>query len=152
MTSRKHRVPFRDFSTLSAEDREMAEKNKVNGMIRDPQRYYFTVFGQPGGDGRWGLSIEGHHLSLNYTLDKGDVVSSTPEFFGTNPALIDAGPGRSIRVLGPEEDLARQVLKLCNAEQAKIAHVDTKAPDDLRVGALAPRPAKATTVKPHAVG
>ncbi len=33
MTARKQRIPFRDFSTLSAEDRERAERNKVNGEV-----------------------------------------------------------------------------------------------------------------------
>lgn len=33
MTSRKQRVPFRDFATLSAEEREMVERNKVNGAV-----------------------------------------------------------------------------------------------------------------------
>jgi hypothetical protein len=107
---------------------------------RNPGKYYLSVFGTPSDSGKWGWRVEGHHLSLNYTLDKGDVIGSTPEFFGTNPALIDAGPGRSIRVLGPEEDVARQILKLCTLDQAKIAHVDTKAPDDLRVGPNAQQP------------
>jgi 4-carboxymuconolactone decarboxylase len=31
--SRKQRVPFRDFSTLSAEDREMGDRNMVNGKV-----------------------------------------------------------------------------------------------------------------------
>ena len=33
MISRKQRLQFRDFSTLSAEDREMAERSKVNGSV-----------------------------------------------------------------------------------------------------------------------
>jgi alkylhydroperoxidase family enzyme len=33
MTERKQRVPFRDFSTLSAEDRQMAERTQVNGKV-----------------------------------------------------------------------------------------------------------------------
>ena len=33
MTERKQRVPFRDFSTLSAEDREMGERAQVNGKV-----------------------------------------------------------------------------------------------------------------------
>ena len=33
MTARKQRIQFRDFSTLSAEDREMGERNKVNGEV-----------------------------------------------------------------------------------------------------------------------
>ena len=31
--------------------------------IRDPELYYFTVFGEPSGAARWGLSVEGHHVS-----------------------------------------------------------------------------------------
>jgi 4-carboxymuconolactone decarboxylase len=33
MTERKQRVPFRDFSTLSAEDRELGERAQVNGKV-----------------------------------------------------------------------------------------------------------------------
>src|SRR5580704_7631419 len=33
MIERKQRVPFRDFSTLSAEDREMGERAKVDGKV-----------------------------------------------------------------------------------------------------------------------
>jgi 4-carboxymuconolactone decarboxylase len=33
MVERKQRVPFRDFSTLSAEDRAMAERTQVNGKV-----------------------------------------------------------------------------------------------------------------------
>jgi 4-carboxymuconolactone decarboxylase len=33
MTERTQRVPFRDFSTLSAEDREMGERAQVNGKV-----------------------------------------------------------------------------------------------------------------------
>jgi hypothetical protein len=99
---------------------------------RNPGKYYFSIFGTPSKSGRWGWRVEGHHLSLNYTIDNGDVIGSTPEFFGANPGVIDAGPGRSIRVLAPEEDIARQILKLCSADNAKVVLVETKAPDDLR--------------------
>lgn len=33
MTERKQRVPFRDFSTLGAADREMGERTQVNGKV-----------------------------------------------------------------------------------------------------------------------
>ena len=118
---------------------------------RNPGKYYVSIFGTPSETGKWGWRVEGHHLSLNYALDKGDVISSTPEFFGTNPALIAAGPGRSIRVLGPEEDIARQILKLCSTEQAKIVHVDSKAPGDLRIGPNPQQPSPQPELTP-AVG
>ncbi len=104
---------------------------------RDPLKYYFSIFGKPSKRGTWGWRLEGHHLSLNYVITAGEVVSTTPEFFGANPGTIDSGPGRTIRVLGPEEDMAREILKLCNSEQQKLAWVDKVAPKDLRGGGVA---------------
>jgi hypothetical protein len=98
---------------------------------RDPLNYSLSVFGTPSDRGVWGWRLEGHHLSLNFSVKDGRVVASTPEFFGANPALIDAGPGRSIRVLGPLEDLAREVMRTCNPEQLKTAIAGSKAPNDV---------------------
>ncbi|MDA1016669.1 MAG: DUF3500 domain-containing protein [Planctomycetota bacterium] len=104
---------------------------------RDPQKYYISIFGKPGDSGSWGWRVEGHHLSLNFTLVDGKIASSTPEFFGANPGTIQAGPGREIRVLGAEEDLARQILKLCTPALQKKMWIDKKAPADLRGGGVA---------------
>jgi hypothetical protein len=58
--------------------------------IRDADRYFFTIFGTPAEKGTWGLSVEGHHLSLNFVVRDGQVVDSTPQFFGANPAEVRA--------------------------------------------------------------
>lgn len=98
---------------------------------RDPGKYYLSVFGEPGDTGNWGWRLEGHHISLNFTLKDGKVVSSTPEFFGANPGTVDAGKGRQIRVLGPEEDIARQILKLCTPEQQQVCWISKEAPGEV---------------------
>ena len=98
---------------------------------RDPGKYYLSIFGEPSDKGSWGWRLEGHHISLNFTLKDGAVVGSTPEFFGANPGTIDAGLGRQIRVLGSEEDIARQILKLCTPEQQKITWIDKTAPGEV---------------------
>jgi hypothetical protein len=98
---------------------------------RDPLNYYVSVFGTPGEQGQWGWRLEGHHLSLNFSVQDGRVVSSTPEFFGANPAQLDAGPGRSLRVLGPLEDTARQIVQTCTPEQKKVVMAGAKAPNDV---------------------
>ncbi len=56
--------------------------------IRDPNRYFFTIFGTPSTTGRWGLSVEGHHLSLNFVVENNRIVDSTPQFMGANPAEV----------------------------------------------------------------
>jgi len=62
-----------------------------NGEIRNPELYYFTVFGKPSDTGTWGYRVEGHHLSQNYTVVNGEVVDG-PSFFGANPAQNQEGP------------------------------------------------------------
>ncbi|MGD9724114.1 MAG: DUF3500 domain-containing protein [Pirellulales bacterium] len=119
------------------------EQGRANRMIRDPERYYFTLFGQPTTGGRWGLSVEGHHLSLNFVVDKNGVVSSTPTFFGANPGTLmaDYGAGfpKGLRVLAKEEELAFQLLDALTPEQRQTVTIADKAPGDVRdAGKAAP--------------
>ena len=98
---------------------------------RDPTKYFLSVFGTPGEAGLWGWRLEGHHLCLNFSIKDGKVNASTPEFYGANPGTIEAGKGRQIRVLGPEEDIARQILKLCTPEQQTLCWVSKEAPGEV---------------------
>lgn len=119
------------------------EKDRPNAPIRDPERYFVTVFGAPGPKGTWGYSFEGHHLSLNFTVREGNVDAFTPFFFGANPAEVktdgSVGPKTGTRVLHAEEDLAFKLLGGLTADQRKQAIVAAEAPKDLR-GAGEPQP------------
>jgi Protein of unknown function (DUF3500) len=101
-------------------------------LKRHPHKYFLTIFGTPGEKGEWGWRFEGHHLSLNYTIRDGVIVSTTPEFFGANPGLIDAGPGRSLRVLGRREELARAILHACDKQQLARMVISEKPPGEVR--------------------
>ena len=35
---------------------------------RNPELYYWTVFGEPGGNDPWGWRVEGHHVSLHFSI------------------------------------------------------------------------------------
>src|SRR5262249_11552072 len=59
-----------------------------SGEDRDPELYYFTIFGTPGGAAPWGWRVGGHHLALNFTVVGEELVSPTPLFFGANPAEV----------------------------------------------------------------
>ena len=76
------------------------------GLVRDPEKYYASIFGAPDGAAPWGWRLEGHHLSLNFTQAPGRAVSVTPAFFGANPAEVPSGPQRGLRALADEQDLA----------------------------------------------
>lgn len=125
---------------------------------RDPALYYFSFFGQPGEKGRWGWRIEGHHLSLNFTAIDGRVVATTPSFFGSNPAEVRQGPRKGLRVLGAEEDIARELLQSFNDGQRAKVIFQAKAFDDIitmntkRVDPLAPAGLAATEFNPQQMG
>jgi hypothetical protein len=90
-------------------------------MVRNPGWYFVTVFGEPSNTGSWGWRFEGHHMSVNYTLDKGEVVSATPLMFGANPAEVKSGPRQGLRTLPGIEDHARALIKSLTPEQEKVA-------------------------------
>jgi len=98
---------------------------------RDPELYYFSVFGTPGGAEPWGWRANGHHLALSFTVVGDALVSPTPLFFGANPAEVQHGPDHGLRILAAEEDLARALLGSLAAEQTRLAIVDPVAPDDI---------------------
>jgi hypothetical protein len=64
-----------------------------------------------------------------------DQVSVTPSFFGSNPAEVRTGPRQGLRVLGAEEDLARDLVRSLEADQQRVAIYTNKAPADIITGA-----------------
>ena len=107
------------------------EKGRARRLVRDANKYYFTVFGTPAAEGRWGWSVEGHHLSVNFSIDDGKVAASTPSFFGANPAEVKEGPLKGLRPLGREEDLGRELLAALDSDQRQSVMIAPEAPDDI---------------------
>jgi hypothetical protein len=102
-----------------------------NAMARDPVRYFFSVFGTPSARGAWGWRVEGHHVSLNFTVVNGSFVAASPSFFGTNPAEVREGPQKGTRILATQEDSARALLMALDEGQRKQAVIDAAAPNDI---------------------
>jgi len=113
-------------------------------MGRDPEMYYFTVFGTPGDKNAWGWRVEGHHLSQNFTIANGMFASWTPDFYGANPAEVMEGTRKGLRVLAAEEDKAFALLRSLNTSRREVAVLDDKVPNDMitanarRVNPLSP--------------
>jgi hypothetical protein len=91
------------------------------GMVRNTGWYFVSVFGEPSGTGKWGWRFEGHHLSVNYTLDRGEVVSATPLLFAANPADVKDGEKKGLRALPAIEDHARALIKSLDEKQDAVA-------------------------------
>ncbi|MEP7271558.1 MAG: DUF3500 domain-containing protein [Acidobacteriota bacterium] len=109
----------------------LREIEKGSGPVRDPELYFFSVFGDPSVKGRWGWRLEGHHVAFNFTVVAGAMVATTPAFLGANPAEVREGPQKGLRVLSGEEDLARALVQALDPKQQAVAIIDKTAPKDI---------------------
>jgi hypothetical protein len=105
-----------------------------NPAMRDPERYHVSIFGSPSNRGAWAWRVEGHHLSVNFTIVNGSAVATSPSFFGANPALVREGPKKGERVLALLEDSARDLVKSLTAEQQRTAVLGPEPPNDILTG------------------
>ena len=110
--------------------REMGE----NPSFRDPDLYYFSVFGTPSREAPWGFRAEGHHLSLNFTLVRDTLIAAAPAFFGANPAEVRRGTRRGLRALADEEDIGRELVLSLDERQRARALISASAPRDIVTG------------------
>lgn len=123
---------YEKVSTIIALEPILAELEGAGRRFqRDPELYYVSIFGEPGGDAPWGWRFEGHHVSLNHTIVEGRMLGSTPLFFGSNPAEVRHGEQTGLRALRAEEDLGRQLLRELDGEQKAVAVVSAEAPRDI---------------------
>jgi hypothetical protein len=122
-----------DLETTLGAMEAAANTNGPGGVpiSRDPERYFFSVFGTPALKGTWGWRVEGHHVSLQFTIVNGAVTVSTPTFFGSNPAEVREGAKKGFRVLGFEEDPARALLNALDTTQRSKAVMSAEAPRDI---------------------
>jgi hypothetical protein len=121
-------------STIMSLEPVLRDIEQGRGPTRDPELYFVTIFGKPDPKGTWGWRVEGHHLALNFMLVDGKEISVTPSFLGSNPGEIREGPRKGLRVLGAEEDLARQLVRSLSDEQKKVAIYTNNAPREIITG------------------
>ena len=147
-------------ATLEAAQRAAAaQPARGNPLVRDPERYFFSIFGTPSTRNTWGWRVEGHHMSLHFTVVNGMLVAGSPSFFGANPAEVRDGPKKGTRILGPEEDAARSLIESLDTPQREQAIINATAPNDIitmanvNIDPLSPAgiPASALTVSQRAL-
>jgi hypothetical protein len=123
-------------------------------FARSPLDYHFTVFGDPAARGSWGWRVEGHHLSLHFSIANGRVTASSPTFTGANPAEVREGPAKGQRVLASLEDAGRALVEALTEPQRQTAVLAGVAPGDivsantLDIGPLGPPGLAASRMTP----
>ena len=128
---------YKKFTNIMKLEGVLHELEKANPgrFPRDTELYYYTLFGTPSKEGKWGVSIEGHHMSLNFVIEDNEVISSTPQVMCSNPTIVPAdlaGFEKGDRVLDNEETLAFDLVNSLSDEQKKTAIIADTAPREVR--------------------
>ncbi len=123
---------FLKATTIMSLEAILKDLEQGKGPVRDPELYFVTIFGTPAATGQWGWRVEGHHLSLNFTLTDGAITSASPAFFGSNPGEVRQGPRQGLRALADLEDRALRLLQALDDSQKKVAVTAEKAPGEIR--------------------
>jgi hypothetical protein len=111
----------------------VAQSNATAAERYSYDYYWLGVFGDPRGEGAWGLQLDGHHLALNITAIKGKI-RVTPTFLGANPVENPSGKYAGTRLLGGMDTLGQELLASLNAKQRKQAIIADKSPGDVLAG------------------
>lgn len=90
------------------------------GMYGDTLRewvYWFTIFGEPSEEVRWGWQLMGHHLVLNCFV-QGDRMILSPVFMGAEMIELDEGRFAGVRAFDEEQrDGLAMIRSLSPAQQ-----------------------------------
>lgn len=96
----------------------------------DYGNYYVAIAGNPQNEAVWGLKFEGHHLSINITA-AGDLITMTPLFMGSDPAIVEATQYAGLRPLSKEEDYGFWLINALDDTQKAKATISEKVPGDI---------------------
>ena len=111
------------------------ESRPSNDTYRDAGNYFFSIFGNPATDKIWGWRLEGHHVAFNFSSKDNRLVSGTPGFLGSNPAVVLSGSEKGKYILKDETELGFALLYSLSKEQKDKAIISNKAPGEILTAA-----------------
>lgn len=103
----------------------------TNAIVRDPEMYFVSIYGEPNGKTPWGWKFEGHHISVNFTLVDGQAIAFAPSFFGSNPAVVKEGANAGKRALREEEESGRALMAAFDEAQRATVIFNVAAPREM---------------------
>jgi hypothetical protein len=119
---------------LAIMDRETILKRTRTSERYDPLDYAFALYGDPRRPPPWAWSVEGHHLSLHFTLISETEMTVTPLFMGVAPLLVHEGGGAWEPVLLGERDLALQIVRGLEGQDREQAIIAERSMGDILTG------------------
>ncbi len=92
--------------------------------------HYILIFGDPAEGRDWGWRIQGHHVSMNFTISDGKVIANTPAFLGAQPLSHPSISGGT-EPLEKEQSLGFRLFKMLDAAKQEEARIPRPKPNFL---------------------
>jgi hypothetical protein len=99
-------------------------------FARDPERYFFSIFGTPSTRNTWGYRVEGHHMSLHFTVVDGTLVAERQHSLEAIPARSESVRRKALEFSAQPKTraCARRVARRCAAWESNHRFM---APNDI---------------------
>lgn len=110
----------------------------IRNLNWDYGNYFISIYGTPDEKEPWAIKFGGHHIALNATIT-GNKISTSPLFFGTDPAEVKMDKYAGVRILSKEEDYGFMLLQMLSREQKSKAILSETAPGDIITSPGAPQ-------------
>lgn len=94
------------------------------------ENYYLAIFGLPDHVKPWAIKFGGHHMALSATM-KGNDISISPYFSGTDPSEVKSDKYAGLRVLSKEEDYGFMLLHMLSTSQKAKVILSKETPRDI---------------------
>lgn len=113
---------------------DIIEVEKVQHPKHGVRSYSIWIFGDPSTGTDWMWRFEGHHLSLSFTCSRGEVIASTPAFWGLSPTRVRFALDSSLpvgrRVLAEIEDVSTALYDSLSERQRAATAIPLPNMDD----------------------
>lgn len=124
---------YKKVGDILAAEAFLAEDPNAGEFMWAPENYWFAFYGEPSPRDAWGWQFGGHHLAVNMAFDGGEIVSVSPTFLGTEPAVFNLD-GVDYEVIVDLHALGARVFETLSAAQKQTAQYPD-LPDDVLAGA-----------------
>ncbi|MES2624254.1 MAG: DUF3500 domain-containing protein [Pseudomonadota bacterium] len=98
----------------------LGELNNNNFVEFGDDKYWITLMGEPSATNPWGWQLDGHHLAINFFV-LGDQIVMTPTFWGSEPAIAEAGKYAGTRIMDEEQVKGLELIRSLDEAQQNTA-------------------------------
>jgi len=79
---------YQSVAEVMAAETFLSTDRRAGRLKWAPGNYWLSFFGTPSAEAPWGWQFGGHHLGLNISIEGNRVVTMSPTFVGTEPAVF----------------------------------------------------------------